>query len=94
MLWQELLGDFINGSEWPGIIAECDPDFIPPDGIVGLRPIHVFGLANVLRRPILLLDSVAGMNTSADYAGWLCLCFLFVDKYIYYCLDMIVHCEF
>lgn len=42
---------------------------MPPDGIVGLRPIHVFGLANILRRPILLLDSVAGMNTSADYSG-------------------------
>uniref|UniRef100_A0A1B6F1W1 OTU domain-containing protein n=1 Tax=Cuerna arida TaxID=1464854 RepID=A0A1B6F1W1_9HEMI len=67
--YKELLGDFINGSEWPCIIAECDPDFVPADGIVGLRPIHVFGLANILRRPILLLDSVAGMNTSADYAA-------------------------
>lgn len=65
-----MLGDFINGSEWPFIIAECDADYVPIDGdMVGLRNIHVFGLANLLRRPILLLDSIAGMKTSAEYAG-------------------------
>lgn len=67
---QELLGDFINTSEWPCIIAECDADYVPVDGdMIGLRTIHVFGLANMLRRPIILLDSIAGMNTSAEYSG-------------------------
>ncbi|XP_075228890.1 deubiquitinating protein VCPIP1-like isoform X2 [Lycorma delicatula] len=65
-----LLGDFINGSEWPGIIAECDPDYVPVDeDILGLRNVHIFGLANLLRRPILLLDNLSGMNTSADYSA-------------------------
>ncbi|XP_054279644.1 deubiquitinating protein VCPIP1-like isoform X2 [Macrosteles quadrilineatus] len=68
--YKKLLGEFITESDWQRIISECDPYFNPPDDIVGLRPIHVFGLANLLRRPILLLDSVAGMKTSAaDYAA-------------------------
>ncbi|XP_054279819.1 deubiquitinating protein VCPIP1-like [Macrosteles quadrilineatus] len=67
--YEKLLGDFVNKSEWSRIIEECDPNFASPDGIDGLRPIHVFGLANVLRRPILLLDSVAGMQSCAEYAA-------------------------
>lgn len=68
--YKELLGDFINASEWPCIIAECDADYVPVDGdMVGLRTIHVFGLANMLQRPIILLDSIAGMNTSAEYSA-------------------------
>ena len=52
---------------------ECDPDYIPPDGQPrGLRNIHVFGLANVLRRPIILLDSFTGLQSSGDYAGQFC----------------------
>lgn len=67
---QELLNDFINSSEWADIIAECDPDYSPCDNeMLGLRNIHVFGLANVLKRPILLVDSVAGMQSSGDYSG-------------------------
>lgn len=67
---QELLSDFINTSEWADIIAECDPDYSPCDNeMLGLRNVHVFGLANVLRRPILLIDSVAGMQSSGDYSG-------------------------
>ncbi|GAB6028966.1 Deubiquitinating protein VCIP135 [Chamberlinius hualienensis] len=68
--YQELLKDFINPSEWAGIIEECNPDFQPADGeLLGLRNIHVFGLANVLRRPIILLDSLKGMESSGDYAA-------------------------
>ncbi|XP_014261663.1 deubiquitinating protein VCIP135-like isoform X2 [Cimex lectularius] len=68
--YKSLLGNFINNSEWPCIIDECEPDYKPGDGsMVGLRNIHVFGLANLLRRPIILLDSLAGMNASADYAA-------------------------
>ncbi|RZF48111.1 hypothetical protein LSTR_LSTR002177 [Laodelphax striatellus] len=68
--YQALLGDFINRSEWPCIIQECDPDYHPlDDEILGLRNVHIFGLANLLRRPILLLDNPSGMNTSADYSA-------------------------
>jgi len=69
-MYKSLLGNFIHESEWPCIIEECEPDYKPPDGsMVGLRNIHVFGLANLLRRPIILLDSIAGMKMSADYAA-------------------------
>ena len=70
-----MLSDFINTSEWADIIAECDPDYSPCDNeMLGLRNVHVFGLANVLRRPILLIDSVAGMQSSGDYSGEQFLC--------------------
>lgn len=68
--YKELLKDFVDEEEWPAIIAECDPDFLPPEGeLLGLRNIHVFSLANVLRRPIILLDSLAGMQSPGDYAA-------------------------
>lgn len=68
--YKELLNDFINASEWKDIIAECDPEYSPSDNeILGLRNVHVFGLANVLKRPILLVDSVAGMQSSGDYSA-------------------------
>ena len=72
MFIKELLQGFINASEWDGIIEECDPDYVPDEWkgeILGLRNIHVFGLANILKRPIILLDSAAGMNCSGDYSG-------------------------
>ncbi|KAG0437708.1 hypothetical protein HPB47_017319 [Ixodes persulcatus] len=66
--YKELLKDFVDEKEWASIIAECDPEFLPPEGeLLGLRNIHVFSLANVLRRPIILLDSLAGMQSLGDY---------------------------
>ena len=54
--------DFIADEEWEEIIAEAGPDYTPPDDRgMGLRNIHIFGLANVLHRPIILLDSLNGM---------------------------------
>uniref|UniRef100_A0A0K8TFN7 OTU domain-containing protein n=1 Tax=Lygus hesperus TaxID=30085 RepID=A0A0K8TFN7_LYGHE len=68
--YKSLLGSFINNYEWPTIIDECEPEYRPGDGsMIGLRNIHVFGLSNLLRRPIILLDSMAGMKASADYAA-------------------------
>ncbi|KAI8501465.1 Deubiquitinating protein VCIP135 [Branchiostoma belcheri] len=68
--YKALFHDFIDSSEWDDIIEECDPDFTPRDGEpLGLRNIHVFGLANVLHRPIILLDSLEGLQSSADYSG-------------------------
>ncbi|GAB1607956.1 deubiquitinating protein VCIP135-like [Argonauta hians] len=62
--------DFIHCLEWQEIIAECAPNFVPVDGEpLGLRNIHIFGLANVLRRPIILLDSIDGIRSSGDYSG-------------------------
>ncbi|XP_070199281.1 deubiquitinating protein VCPIP1-like isoform X3 [Littorina saxatilis] len=68
--YKNLFEDFVDVDEWEDIISECDPDFIPKEGeSVGLRNIHIFGLANVLKRPILLLDSPKGIESSGDYSG-------------------------
>lgn len=68
--YKDLFCDFIDVDEWSAIIRECDPNFVPQDGEpLGLRNIHVFGLANVLRRPIILLDSISGIQSSGDYSG-------------------------
>lgn len=68
--YQELFMDFIDKAEWDDIIAECDPAYMPSGGEpLGLRNIHIFGLANVLRRPIVLLDSLIGIQSSGDYTG-------------------------
>jgi deubiquitinating protein VCIP135 len=62
--------EFIEDDEWEEIIDEAGPDYIPPDDRgMGLRNIHIFGLANVLHRPIVLLDSLDGMSSCADYSG-------------------------
>ncbi|XP_006824972.1 deubiquitinating protein VCPIP1-like [Saccoglossus kowalevskii] len=62
--------DFIDINEWSLIVDECDPDFVPYDTEpIGLRNIHIFGLCNVLHRPIILLDSLSGLQSSADYSG-------------------------
>ena len=70
--YKALLGDFMVGdsAEWQDIVDECDVDFIPRDGeALGMRNIHIFGLANVLKRPIILLDSLSGLQSCADYSG-------------------------
>ncbi|KAK5920157.1 hypothetical protein CgunFtcFv8_023995 [Champsocephalus gunnari] len=68
--YKALFQDFIDAAEWEDIINECDPMFIPPEGVpLGLRNIHIFGLANVLHRPIILLDSLSGMRSSGDYSA-------------------------
>ncbi|KAM4687953.1 deubiquitinating protein VCPIP1 [Discoglossus pictus] len=68
--YKALFHDFIDVAEWEDIINECDPLFIPPEGVpLGLRNIHIFGLANVLHRPIVLLDSLSGMRSSGDYSA-------------------------
>ncbi|XP_026547720.1 deubiquitinating protein VCIP135 [Notechis scutatus] len=68
--YKALFHDFIDAAEWEDIINECDPLFIPPEGVpMGLRNIHIFGLANVLHRPIILLDSLSGMRSSGDYSA-------------------------
>ncbi|XP_077368137.1 deubiquitinating protein VCPIP1 [Festucalex cinctus] len=68
--YKALFQDFIDAAEWEDIVNECDPLFVPPEGVpLGLRNIHIFGLANVLHRPIVLLDSLSGMRSSGDYAA-------------------------
>ena len=70
--YKQLFQDFVDQDEWEDIIDECDPYYLPPEGeALGMRNIHIFGLANVLRRPIILLDSKHGMNSSGDYSGML-----------------------
>ncbi|XP_005171450.1 deubiquitinating protein VCPIP1 [Danio rerio] len=68
--YKALFQDFIDAAEWEDIINECDPLFVPPEGVpLGLRNIHIFGLANVLHRPVILLDSLSGMRSSGDYSA-------------------------
>jgi len=68
--YKALFQDFIDAAEWEDIINECDPLFVPPEGVpLGLRNIHIFGLANVLHRPIVLLDSLSGMQSPGDYSA-------------------------
>ena len=68
--YRDLLRNFIDASEWDDIIGECHPDFVPRSGeMAGLRNIHIFGVANILKRPIILLDSLKGMDCSGDYSG-------------------------
>lgn len=68
--YQEMFKEFYSEEEWPDIIEEADPSYQPKEGQAhGLRNIHVFGLANVLHRPIILLDSLSGMQSSGDYSG-------------------------
>ncbi|XP_069692893.1 deubiquitinating protein VCPIP1-like isoform X2 [Periplaneta americana] len=71
-LYKRTFRDFINVTEWDLIIDECDPHYVPEDEryeTIGLRNMHVFGLANVLKRPIILLDSLVGMHCFADYSA-------------------------
>ena len=65
------LRNFTSYSPFQGeIIAECDPMYAPADGeMMGLRNIHIYGLANVLKRPIILLDSMSGITNVGDYSG-------------------------
>ena len=79
--YKGLFRDFIDDEEWKDIISEADPYFQPPNGEgLGLRNIHLFGLANVLHRPIILLDSVSGMQSSGDYSGIFLPALIPVDK--------------
>ena len=68
--YKQLFQNFVDCDEWDDIINECDPYYIPPEGEpIGLRNIHIFGLANILHRPIILLDSKSGMQSFGDYSG-------------------------
>ncbi|XP_071490949.1 deubiquitinating protein VCPIP1-like [Diadema antillarum] len=68
--YQALFRDFVDKDEWQHIIQESDPDYFPgPNELMGLQNIHIFGLANVLRRPIILLDSLSGLQSFGDYSG-------------------------
>ncbi|XP_071853755.1 deubiquitinating protein VCPIP1-like isoform X2 [Apostichopus japonicus] len=69
-IYKAMFHDFVDSKEWDQIIAESDPDFVPgPNEEMGLQNIHIFGLANVLHRPIVLLDSLKGLQSAGDYTG-------------------------
>lgn len=68
--YQMQFGDFITDKEFQRIIEEASPDYKPDnDEQLGLRNIHIFSLANVLRRPIILLDPLVGSTGNAEYSG-------------------------
>lgn len=79
--YKAFLGDFIQDSEWNDIIKEADPNYLPAYGEThGLRNIHIFGLANVLHRPIILIDSLEGMRSKGDYSAIFLPALVSVDK--------------
>ncbi|XP_066924821.1 deubiquitinating protein VCPIP1-like [Clytia hemisphaerica] len=68
--YKNLFKDFIEIEEWKDIIDESDPNFVPKYGEMhGLRNIHILGLANILHRPVILIDSLEGMKSKGDYSG-------------------------
>ena len=68
--YKSMLSAFVADAEWDKIIAEAHPDYTPPDGETkGLGNVHIFALANVLRRPIVLLDTPEVMKSSNGYSG-------------------------
>ncbi|XP_039255607.2 deubiquitinating protein VCPIP1-like [Styela clava] len=68
--YQIMFQDFIDKNDWRMIIEEADPYHTSPEGFnIGLGNIHIFALANVLKRPIVLLDSLEGMKNVADYTA-------------------------
>ena len=68
--YKHLMKDFINEDEWDDIIREADPDFESGNGEqLGLRNIHIFALANLLHRPIILMDGQDGMHSKGDYSA-------------------------
>jgi len=68
--YKALFKDFIEEEEWCDITDEADPNFVPRFGEVhGLRNMHVFGLANCLHRPIILIDGLEGLYSKGDYCA-------------------------
>ncbi|CBY11973.1 unnamed protein product [Oikopleura dioica] len=67
--YRRLMVNYVEDSEWPVIIDEADPCYLSGGATLGLRNIHVFALANVLKRPIILLDSKNGMGSVGDYSA-------------------------
>ena len=52
------MGAYITECEWPLIVEEADPYYLSDGATLGLRNVHVFALANILKRPIILLGTV------------------------------------
>jgi len=65
------LENFIFEEEWDTIVEERDSDSQPKDmgKPLGLSNIHVFGLARIHHRPIILLNSLQSIKSFGDYAG-------------------------
>ena len=72
-IFQHILQNFFTEDDWTEIVNECDPSYVPEDERLGLRTVHIFGLANVLKRPIILYDSIEFLKKPGDYSGKLIL---------------------
>ena len=66
--YESLLCRFYSAEDIDQFIRETCPDYQPEDGNQrGLTLVHIFVLAQVLHRPIILLD--ADMKANAEYTG-------------------------
>ncbi|XP_078481111.1 deubiquitinating protein VCPIP1-like [Ciona intestinalis] len=61
--------EFHDDTEWDGIIEEADPYCTAGGVAAGLGNIHIFALSNILKRPIMLLDSMKNLQNAGDYTG-------------------------
>lgn len=65
-----LFNGFFDDTEWIDIIEECDVNYQPPfEEMHGLRLVHVFALANMLGRVIILFDSLTELHKCGGSAG-------------------------
>lgn len=68
--YTSLFAEFVEKTEWRRVIEESDPDYLPPStSLLGMTNLHLFGLANILHRPIILLDALSEMSKKGDYSG-------------------------
>ena len=74
--YKSLFADFITEeSEWKQIIEESDPSYVPAASkdadaseIQGLGTVHIQALANLLHRPIIVLDAPEGIASFGYYS--------------------------
>lgn len=64
-----MFGDFHDEDEWTIIIQEANVYNSTENFARGLGNIHTFALSNILKRPIILLDAMKGIENFADYSA-------------------------
>ena len=68
-LYKERFVDlYLEKAEWNHIIAESNPAFSRDTQMRGLGVVHIQALANILKRPIILLEDMAGIRSAGYYS--------------------------
>ena len=61
---------------WDELVGAASPGYIPPENADGLEFMHVFCLANALRRPLIVFDGSSGAMDTGETACALLFFFL------------------